>query len=346
MNHRKVAVVILNWNGSQLLDKYLPSVILHSNDNDVEVIVADNFSTDDSVEKLRSKYPKASVIELKENYGFSRGYNEALKQVKADYFVILNSDVEVTKNWIDPVIKRMEEDEKIAAVQPKILSHTKKEYFEYAGAAGGFIDKYGYPFCRGRILNVVEKDEGQYNEATPIFWATGACMFIRAKLFTGNGGFDPDFWAHMEEIDLCWRLKNQGYSIWYEPESIVYHLGGATLEYNNPKKIYLNFRNNLLMLIKNLPAGKFIFILLFRMILDGVAAVKFLIGFQCKAFFSVIKAHGYLYRNFGKFYRKRRELLSGITETEHKEIFRRGIMLRFFIQKRRKFSQLKFKSMQ
>jgi len=343
INHRKVAVVILNWNGSQLLDKFLPSVIKHSSDPDVEVIVADNCSTDDSVVNLRQYYTSVRIIELKENYGFARGYNEALKQVKTDYFVILNSDVEVTENWIEPVISRMETDNKIAAIQPKILSYNQKNTFEYAGAAGGFIDKYGYPFCRGRILNIVEKDEGQYNEATPIFWATGACMFVKAKLFIEHGGFDPDFWAHMEEIDLCWRLKNRGFSIWYEPKSIVYHLGGATLTYDNPKKIYLNFRNNLLMLMKNLPAGKFRFILPFRMILDGVAAIKFLLGFQFKAYWSVLNAHLFLYSHFLKFYKKRKSLLPYITHPKLKEIFHRGIMLRFFIQKKKKFSQLKFK---
>lgn len=343
INNKKVAIVLLNWNGKGLLEKFLPSVIKHSHDTDVKIIVADNGSTDDSIGFLKTNFPEITVLDLKENYGFAKGYNIALEHVEADYFILLNSDVEVTRNWIAPCISRMEEDGNIVAVQPKILSFEKKDYFEYAGAAGGFIDKYGYPFCRGRFLNVVEKDEGQYNEATPIFWASGACLFIRAGLFNLVGGFDENFWAHMEEIDLCWRLKNRGYSVWYEPKSVVYHLGGGTLSYDSPKKIYLNFRNNLWMLYKNLPKGKAFVRFIKRMILDGVAAAKFLVDLNFTGFNAVSHAHLSFYKNIRRLRRQRNLLHSVATKTDHNEILKRSIMWRFFIQKKRKFSQLKTK---
>ncbi len=340
---KKVAIVLLNWNGKDLLKKFLPSVIENSIGENLEIIVADNGSTDDSISVMKSDFPNIKVLDLKENYGFAKGYNVALKQVEADYYVLLNSDVEVTKGWIDPCIQRMEENENIVAVQPKILSYERKDYFEYAGAAGGFIDKYGYPFCRGRFLNVVEKDEGQYNEATPIFWASGACMFITAKAFKEADGFDADFWAHMEEIDLCWRLKNKGYSVWYEPKSVIYHLGGGTLSYDSPKKIYLNFRNNLWMLYKNLPKGKAFVRFIKRMILDGIAAVKFLVDLNFNGFNAVLKAHGAFYNKLRKLRKQRRELRTTTTQTFHKEILSKSIMWRFFILRKRKFSELNLK---
>ncbi|MFW5756155.1 MAG: glycosyltransferase family 2 protein, partial [Tangfeifania sp.] len=253
----QIAIVILNWNGVKLFDTYLPSVIQNSEQPNVKLIVADNGSTDNSIEYLRKKFPSVKTIDLKKNYGFAEGYNQALKQVEADIFVLLNSDVEVTPGWLESALKLMEHDDSTVAVQPKILSHKKPHQFEYAGAAGGFIDRFGYPFCRGRILNRLEPDLGQYNKATPVFWASGACMFIKAEAFRKAGGFDGDFWAHMEEIDLCWRLKNQGYRIMYQPARVVFHLGGGTLSYNSPKKVYLNFRNNLFMLYKNLSRPYF-----------------------------------------------------------------------------------------
>jgi len=342
INHRKVAVVILNWNGALLLEKYLPSVIRYSAGPGVEIVVADNGSTDDSVATLRNDFPEIRILELDRNYGFAEGYNEALKEVEADYFVLLNSDVEVTEKWLDAPLRRMESDHRIAVVQPKILDFRKRDHFEYAGAAGGFIDKYGYPFCRGRILNRTEKDEGQYNHPSPVFWASGACMFVKADLFKENGGFDPDFWAHMEEIDLCWRLKNRGYTIWFEPQSVVYHLGGGTLNYNNPQKVYLNFRNNLLMLLKNLPRKDFLFYMPLRIILDGVAALKFLAGLNGHSFLSVLKAHAFFCCHFATFYKKRKALLPLTTHSSHKEIYKNSIMFRFFIQKKRKFSELHY----
>jgi GT2 family glycosyltransferase len=341
-DQRKVAVVILNWNGSQLLEKYLPSVIRHSAGPGREIVVADNGSTDDSRAFLRTHFPEVRIIELTQNYGFAGGYNQALKEVEADYFVLLNSDVEVTEKWLEQPIQRMETDPSVAVVQPKILDFHKRDFFEYAGAAGGFIDQYGYPFCRGRILNITEKDEGQYNHPSPVFWASGACMFVKAALFKETGGFDPGFWAHMEEIDFCWRLKNRGYTIWYEPESVVYHLGGGTLHYKNPQKVYLNFRNNLLMLLKNLPRQDFLLYMPLRIILDGVAALKFLAGLNLHSFWSVLKAHAFLYRHFVSFYRKRKELIPLTTHSSHKEIYKSSIMFRFFIQRKRTFRELHF----
>lgn len=338
----KIAIVILSWNGEKLFDKFLPSVIKNSFSENIEIIVADNGSTDDSLKHLRKNYPSLKIIELKTNFGFAEGYNQALKHVDAEYLVLLNSDVQVTENWIEPCIQLFETDKKMAAVQPKILSYNHPEYFEYAGAAGGFIDKFGYPFCRGRILNQIEKNDKQYDKPTKIFWASGACIFVRADAFRIAGGFDGDFWAHMEEIDLCWRLKSQGFAIAYEPESVVYHLGGGTLSYENPKKIYLNFRNNLFMLFKNLPKHQFKRIFFIRMILDGVAAAKFILGFNFREFWAVVKAHFSFYMNLGKLIRKRKETQMKVVVKEHNEVYPKSIMWKFFFQKKRKFSELDF----
>ena len=342
MVNRKIAIVILNWNGSKLFETYLPSVIRNSSVENVELFVADNGSTDNSVQLLNRKFPECKIINLEKNYGFAEGYNRALQKVDADYFVLLNSDVEVTPGWIEKIMQLFDKNPKIAAVQPKILSHNKPHFFEYAGAAGGFIDRFGYPFCRGRILNRLEADTGQYDKATPIFWASGACMFVKAVVFREAGGFDGDFWAHMEEIDLCWRLKSKGYEIWYQPESVVFHLGGGTLSYGSPQKIYFNFRNNLFMLFKNLPRHKFKRIFLARMVLDVIAAVKFLAGFQFHGFLAVVKAHAAFYRSLSLLIKKRKETQKTIMMKEHREIYRRSIMWKFFLQKKRKFSELDF----
>lgn len=339
----KIAVVILNWNGEKLFPEFLPSIIEHSQGENTEVIVADNGSTDNSLEVLRKDYPEVTLLDLKTNYGFAKGYNVALNQIEADYFVLVNSDVKVTEGWIEPCIQQFENDTKVAAVQPKVLSYNEPELFEYAGAAGGFIDKFGYPFCRGRILDRVEKDELQYETPGEIFWATGACMFVRADVFNSTGGLDADFWAHMEEIDMCWRLKNQGFKIVYESQSVIYHLGGGSLEYGNPRKVKLNFRNNLYMLYKNLPKDKFKRIMFSRMILDGVAAAKFLLGFQWNAFIAVIKAHVSFYQNLSALRKKRNALKQLVTNNDHPEIYRKSIMWKFFIQKKTKFSELDFK---
>jgi GT2 family glycosyltransferase len=337
----KIAIVILNYNGEKLFDTFLPSVIRNKG-NETEIFLADNGSADNSVSYLKDNFPDVKIIDLKRNYGFAEGYNRALQQVNADFFVLLNSDVEVTPGWLDPAIKMLEEDEKLAAVQPKILSYEKPHQFEYAGAAGGFTDLFGYPFCRGRMLNRMEPDVGQYNRSSSIFWASGACMFLKAGAFQKAEGFDGDFWAHMEEIDLCWRLKNQGYQIGYQPESVVFHLGGGTLSYNSPKKVYLNFRNNLFMLYKNLPKNQFHRIFFARMVLDGVAAVKFILGFHFRSFWAVLKAHVSFYRNLGKLIRKRKKLLKLTVVKKHPEIYQGSIMWNFFIRKKRKFSELNF----
>ena len=342
MSNAKIAIVILNWNGAKLLQQFLPSVIEFSKGDWVEIVVADNGSTDESLSIIRNKFPKVTVLDLKQNYGFARGYNEALKQIEADYFVILNSDVEVTAGWLDSPVRLMESEENIAAIQPKILSYHNKTHFEYAGAAGGFIDRYGYPFCRGRIFDDVEADNGQYDTPIDVFWATGACIFIRSKLYREMGGFDADFWAHMEEIDLCWRLKNSGYRIVYTPESTVYHVGGGTLEYNNPQKLYLNFRNNLWLLYKNLPGNQLFYVLFIRMILDSVAATKLLGEFNFNGIKSVLKAHLHFYKSLPALNSKRKLVRRNEPFSQHAGLLSNSIVFQFYIRNRKRFSEIKF----
>jgi GT2 family glycosyltransferase len=341
-NTRKTAIVILNWNGAHLFSEFLPSVIRHSLIEGVIIYVADNGSTDNSVDYLREHFPVVNIISLKKNFGFAKGYNLALQQIEADYYVLLNSDVEVTPGWLIPCIQRLESQPEMAALQPKVLSYARRHQFEYAGAAGGFIDRWGFPFCRGRILSETEDDHGQYDQPVSLFWATGACMVIRARVFHENGGFDDDFFAHMEEIDLCWRLKNKGWQIGLEPAGTVYHLGGATLSYFSPQKVYLNFRNNLWMLLKNLPENKVVQVLFFRMLLDGVAAIHFLLSGKVHAFRSVFNAHITFWKNLYRFVEKRRQLLPGVTKNMHPEIFKGSMVYRFYIKKQRKFSEFKF----
>lgn len=336
----KIAIVILNWNGEKLLRQFLPSVIKFSNGDSTELIVADNGSTDDSLVMLASEFPEVKVLDLRQNYGFARGYNEALRLVEADYFVILNSDVEVTEGWLESPIRLMEADETIAAVQPKILSYHQKTHFEYAGAAGGFIDRFGYPFCRGRIFDVVEVDDGQYDTITDVFWATGACLFVRTKSFHKAGGFDADFWAHMEEIDLCWRLKNQGYRIVFTPESTVFHVGGGSLPYDSPQKLYLNFRNNLWLLYKNLPSNQLFITLFLRMVLDGVAALKLLAELNLNGIRSVLKAHFHFYKSLPELHRKRRQSHPEKGKTVPREMLRKSIVFQFYVRKKKRFSEL------
>ena len=303
----KTAVVILNWNGKSWLEKFLPNVIQHS--NDAEVIIADNNSSDDSIKFLEENYPNIRIIQNDGNYGYAKGYNLALKQIDAEYFVLLNSDIEVTKDWISPIISLMDSDKTISACQPKILDCNNKNKFEYAGASGGYIDKFGYPFCRGRIFDFLEEDKGQYNDSTEVFWATGACLFIRASHFWEVGGLDEDFFAHQEEIDLCWRLKNKGYKIMVEPKSVVYHVGGGTLNVGSPFKTHLNFRNNLYMMFKNLPLSSLFVIIPIRLVLDGIAAITFLGNKKgISHLFAVIKAHFSFYFEIPKLIAKRRKI--------------------------------------
>jgi GT2 family glycosyltransferase len=292
----KTAIVILNWNTRHHLETFLPYLVKYSSLDTVNIYVADNASTDDSVEFLKSNYPHVSLIQFDKNYGFAEGYNKALVQIKAKYYIILNSDIEVTENWIPPLIDLLESSPSIAACMPKLRSFYNRDYFEYAGAAGGYIDKFGYPFCKGRVFQSIEKDEGQYDGSYQVFWATGACMVINADLFHEMGGFDPYFFAHQEEIDLCWRLQNRGYQIYCTTLSVIYHLGGGTLPKSNPWKTYLNFRNNLVLLYKNLPKHRWYRIIFIRLILDGIAALKFAVGSQPGEFWAVFKAHLSFYK--------------------------------------------------
>lgn len=331
----KVAVVILNWNGKKFLEKFLPAVVKHSLDTS-EVIVADNASSDDSVDFLKTNFPDVRIIQNSSNGGFAKGYNDALAQVESDYYVLLNSDIEVTENWITPIIELMESDKNIAACQPKILSYHEPEKFEYAGAGGGFIDKYGYPFCRGRLFQTIEKDTGQFDDTIEIFWASGACMFVRAELFHKSGGFDNDFFAHMEEIDLCWRLKNNGYKIMYCPASVVYHVGGGTLPKSSSRKTYFNFRNNSLLLYKNLPSNRLAKVFIARLFLDGIAGFKFFLEGGFKDLLAVFRARLSLSKNFIKTRNKRKKL----KQNQVSEIYNSNIAVDYFIKRKKHFSDL------
>ena len=287
---KKVSVVILNWNGVVMLQKFLPKVVDYSANLNIEICVADNASTDDSCTWLEAHCPDVRLIKLDKNYGFADGYNKALQQVEAEYVVLLNSDVEVTPHWLEPLVEYMDAHPEVAACQPKIRSERNKVLFEYAGAAGGYLDKYGYPFCRGRIFDVVEEDKGQYDTIRPVFWATGAALFIRLKDYREAGGLDGRFFAHMEEIDLCWRLRSRGRGIVCIPQGTVYHVGAATLKKENPHKTFLNFRNNLLMLYKNLPEKELKNVMFVRGVLDGVAAFVFLLKGEKEAARAVLQA--------------------------------------------------------
>ena len=285
----KIAVVILNWNGIKLLEQFLPSVIQFS--EQATIYVVDNASTDNSINFVKQNFPTIKIIKNNGNYGFAKGYNDALKEVNAEIYALVNSDIEVTQNWLNPILETFDTEKHTAIIQPKILDFKNKEYFEYAGAAGGFIDKYGYPFCRGRIFDTVEKDNGQYDDSCELAWASGACFFIRKEVYDELGGFDETFFAHQEEIDLCWRALNEGCMIKYNPKSVVYHVGGATLNQSNPQKTYLNFRNSLLMLVKNLPKKGLFTIIFTRMILDGIAGIRFLTQGKFSHTFAVLRAH-------------------------------------------------------
>jgi len=300
-----IAVVILNWNGRSLLEQFLPSVIEFS--KEATLYVADNASKDDSVAYLESAFPEINIIHNEVNGGYAKGYNDALAKIDADIYCLLNSDVEVTKNWLFPIIEAFSNSENIGAIQPKILDYKKKTYFEYAGAGGGFIDKLGYPYCRGRVFSTLEEDNGQYDDTIDIFWASGACLFVRKSIFEEVGKLDEDFFAHQEEIDLCWRIQNGGYQIQYVGTSKVYHLGGATLDVMNPRKTFLNFRNNLLMMIKNYSGLSIWFIIFVRMLLDGVAGFKYILEGKPLHCLAIIKAHISFYKNLRVFVKKRKK---------------------------------------
>lgn len=339
MKMHKVAVVILNWNGKKYLEKFLPTLIKYTKD-DAELIVADNDSSDDSVSYLEENFPNIRIIKNSENGGFSKGYNDALRHVDAKYYVLLNSDIEVTENWVLPVIELMDNDSSIAACQPKLLAYDDPNRFEYSGAAGGFIDKFGYPFCRGRLFETLEEDKGQYDNTCEIFWASGACMFVRADLYHKLGGLDEDFFAHMEEIDFCWRLKNEGYKIMFCPHSKVYHIGGGTLPKNNARKTYYNFRNNFALLYKNLPKKRIKRVFATRFLLDIIAAFKFLVEGGFKNFFAVTRAHIAFYKRLSKFRKKRGQQSHNFVSL----VYTKSIVWNYYVGGKKTFNKLKQKS--
>jgi GT2 family glycosyltransferase len=339
MNDSKVAVVILNFNGRHFLEKFLPSIVQHSAPH--QVYVADNGSTDDSIAWTKENFNNVIVVANGSNYGYSQGYNEALKKITATYFVLLNSDVEVTPGWIEPVKALMDANGDIAACQPKVLDYNSRDKFEYAGAAGGFIDRLGYPFCRGRIFNSLETDHGQYAGASEVFWATGACMFVRSAAFYKAGALDNDYFAHMEEIDLCWRMKNLGYKIYYHGDSVVYHVGGGTLNKYSSRKTFLNFRNNLTTLTKNHPARWLFMKIMARLVLDGVAGIKFLLEGQPDHCLAVIRAHWSYYSWVPRILKQRRSLSKtpGFRFTVT-GVYKGNVVSEYFLHKKKKFPEL------
>jgi GT2 family glycosyltransferase len=332
----KLAVVILNYNGSHYLQKFLPAVLSHS--SNYPVYVADNFSTDNSITLLKEQFPSVRLLEFDKNYGFSEGYNLALNNISATYYMLLNSDVEVTAGWLDPLVKLLDSNPQIAACQPKLLQYHNRNHFEYAGAAGGFIDRYGYPFCRGRLFRTMERDYGQYDDTRSVFWASGACMLIRSAVFRESGGFDRDFFAHMEEIDLCWRLQLSGYEVWYCGESVVYHVGGGTLPESNPLKTYLNFRNSLITLIKNSREKDLYRRLVIRGLLDIAACLRFLFFESAGNFLAVLRANYHVYKKFRYHMRKRKK-----TERKmHKlhNVYPRSVVFSYYMSGRKFFFNL------
>lgn len=333
----EIAVVILNWNGHKLLDQFLPSVVAFSQEATVYMI--DNGSTDDSVEFVQTNFPSIKIITLKENNGFCQGYNLGLEKVEADYYVLLNSDVEVTENWLQGPISLLKENSNIAACQPKIKSFANKKMFEYAGAGGGYLDHFGFPFCRGRLFDTLEEDKGQYNHNAPIHWASGASLFIKSSIFHELNGFDTSFFAHMEEIDLCWRINNIGKEIWYCSDSEIYHVGGGTLQASNPQKTYYNFRNGLALLYKNTPKGKLFKIIFTRLILDGVAGIYFLFQGNPRHTLAVFNAHIAFYSSISKWKKVRKQT---VRKRQPKIILQHSIVYDYFIKGLKTFDRITF----
>lgn len=337
-SHKKVAVVILSWNGKDFLEKFLPSVVQFTPTELCEIIVADNQSTDDSIEFLKNNYPGIRIIQNRRNGGYAGGYNDALKEVNAEYYVLLNQDIEVTENWVQKVIHLMDSDKTIAAAQPKLRAYNDKASFEYAGASGGFLDCYGYAFCRGRVFDTIEKDLGQYDDSREVFWATGACLFIRANRYWEVGGLDEDFFAHQEEIDLCWRLKSLNQKIMVVPTSVVYHVGGGSLPQGNPRKTYLNFRNNLMLMFKNLPLGEMVWKTFFvRLFLDILAAYQSI--FKTRGlldFRAIAKAHLHFFLSIPKLVRKR----SIVKAKSSIGLEKYSVVYQYFIKEKKIFSNL------
>ena len=335
------AIVILNWNGAKYLQQFLPVLIKNTTLSSAKIIIADNASTDSSLLILREQFPEIQTIVLDKNYGFAGGYNKALAQIEADYYVLLNSDVEVTPNWLEPMITYMSESENVAACQPKILSYYNRNKFEHAGAAGGYIDRFGFPFCRGRVLSFAEEDNGQYDTNADVFWATGACFVVRSDIYWKVGGLDDEFFAHMEEIDMCWRIKSRGYRISCVPESRVYHIGGGTLNVESPHKTYLNFRNNLLMLYKNLPEKHLKKIMKWRFVFDYIAALQLFITGKPKNARSIFKARKDYKKMFPEFESKRNENILFATSENQSDIFQESIVVNYYLMGKKTFNSLK-----
>jgi GT2 family glycosyltransferase len=330
---KNLAVVILNFNGKHFLEQFLKNAI--ENSPEAEVVVVDNCSTDDSVSYLKKSFPTTKLILLEKNYGFAEGYNRGLAKLNHDYFVLLNSDVEVTQGWIPPLLNLALKNRNVAAIQPKILDYNRKTHFEYAGAAGGFMDVLGYPFCRGRAFDTTEEDIGQYNTKSEIFWASGACFFIRAEIFKAEKGFDSRFFAHMEEIDLCWRIQNAGYKIAYQPGSVVYHVGGGTLSMESPFKAFLNYRNNLAMMFKNIPPSLLLPLIFLRLCLDGVSGVKYLFQGQLSHIWAIIRAHFAFYSWIPYLLKNRSKSFGGFGK-----LYSGSVVWDYFIRKKKTFPEI------
>ncbi len=331
----KIAVVILNWNGEKLLEKFLPSVVNYSKE-DAEIYVADNHSTDDSIAFLQKKYPEVKIVQNKVNGGYAKGYNDALKQIKADVYALVNSDIEVTENWLKPIAAQFALEPNTVVIQPKLLDYKDKTKFEYAGAAGGFVDFFGYPYCRGRIFNQLEPDNGQYDDICNIFWGSGACLFIRAAVYHQMKGLDESYFSHQEEIDLCWRIQNEGYNIQYVGTSTVYHVGGATLQESNPHKTFLNFRNSLFTIAKNVPKRFVLIVILARLVLDAVAALKFALELRPAHSFAILRSHFSFYWFLPKMLYKRRFI--SYKQTRYYDCF--SIVWQHFVLGKKKYSEL------
>ncbi len=336
----KVSIVILNWNGKKYLEQYLPPLIRCTDPELAETVVADNGSVDGSPGWVRANHPEIRVIQNPQNLGFSEGYNRALDHLQNRYFLLLNSDVEVSPGWLEPLVETLDNDPSIAACMPKLMDQRRKDFFEYAGAAGGFIDRYGYTFCRGRIFNHLERDSGQFDRDCDIFWSTGACMLVRADLFRAAGGFDEHFFAHMEEIDLCWRLKNMGYRIRYCYRSVVYHLGGGSLPRSNVRKAFLNYRNNLMLLYKNLPLPARRKVIAFKLVLDAISAVRLLLIFRSGESMAVFRAHLDFFRKIPRMRRARIKPPHTKRFREYREVYDRGIAFMHFIRGVKTFGEL------
>jgi len=337
-----LSIVILNWNGKSFLEQFLGTLIENSAQDNVEIVVADNASTDGSVYFLQQEYPEIKLICFDENHGFAGGYNKALERLESKYFLLLNSDIEVTKDWLLPMIEFMESNPEAAACGPKIMDYNQRTYFEYAGAAGGYIDRFGYTFCRGRIFDFLEEDKGQYDQTVEIFWASGACFMIRSDVFQSMSGFDDQFFAHMEEVDLCWRMKKKGHSIWFIPGSRVYHVGGGTLPQGNPYKTYLNFRNNLIMLYKNLSRERYRLTIFIRLLLDGLSAFRFLFRGSFKDFRAIRLAHFDFFFKIKSYRKFRRENNSINKNVSKNEIYRGSIVIDYFLSGINTFDRLKY----